>query len=541
MSDEALALQAGAVGLEVEGPDLRGLELGGRVLVQRIYPAFRDADWGTAPLQVRHRQVETGERSFSLAMEGSATLGELDLEWSLRAEGGEDGALVCAVEAKANRPVEYRRLGICLHLDAAACVGARAVAKGPDGAEECRLGDPIAPQLTEGERYLPMLGPFDSLALSFPGGAGIGLAGEGATFELEDQRNWADSSLKVYSSGAPGLSRLGAGETVRQGLRLRFAVPPQRAARPRADELEVGKPSAAQVPPFGLAVSAGWSAPSGIRPAHLRLDVGLGDEEVPGGPETERLLADTGAAVELAVHGAAGDPATLPEICAGLPLARVLALDRSERSTSFQLRQLVATALGRDAPFAVGTSAHFSEVCRRPPEAAGAAFLAWSAHPQAHAGDDRSVIENLPGLGAQVRTARALLPDLSPIVSTLRLAPAGASDPRGASAFGAAWAVGAFAQLLGAGVGAVTVAGEAGEGSVAATAAVLMAALGAPLRPVSVVPGTAAVAWGKAEAVMLVANLSPARRSVTVRHPGVDPVELHLGSYQVERLTLPGA
>ena len=94
----------------------------------------------------------------------------------------------------------------------------------------------------------------------------------------------------------------------------------------------------------------------------------------------ERLLAETEIPVELAVHGAEGDPPTLPAICAELPLARVLALDRSERSTSPQLLQLVAAAVGRDAPLAVGTSAHFSEVCRRPPEAADAEFLNWSAH-----------------------------------------------------------------------------------------------------------------------------------------------------------------
>ena len=133
--------------------------------------------------------------------------------------------------------------------------------------------------------------------------------------------------------------------------------------------------------------------------------------------------------------------------------------------------QLIADAVGRDAPLAVGTPAHFSEVCRRPPEAAGAELLTWSAHPQAHASDDRSVIENLPGLGAQVCTARSLLPDLRPVVSQLRLAPAGVPDPRGSTSFGGAWAVGAFAQLLDAGIGAVTVPGEAGHESVVAVAA----------------------------------------------------------------------
>jgi len=538
VSDRVVALRAGPVALEAEGPDLRGLELGGRVLVQRIYPAFRDADWGTAPLQVRRRQVEAGERSFSLELEGTAALGELDLEWALRAVGGEDGTLACTVEAEANRDFEYRRLGICLHLDAAACVGARALAEGPGGAEERRLGDLIAPQLVDGERYLSMLGPFGFLELSFPDGARMELAADGASFELEDQRNWADSSLKVYSSGPQRLLRCGAGDRVRQELRLRFAEVPRGAPKRAAAELEVGEPTASRVPPVGLGICC--SPPNGARPAHLRLDVGLGDAELPGGAELERLLGDTEIPVELAVHGAEGDPPTLPAICAELPLARVLVLERSERSTSPQLLRLVAAAVGRDAPLAVGSSAHFSEVCRRPPEAAGAEFLTWSAHPQAHAGDDRSVIENLPGLGAQVRTARALLPDLRPVVSELRLAPAGASDPRGSASFGAAWAVGAFAQLLGAGVGAVTVAGEAGEGFVVATAAVLMDALGAPLRPVSAAPGTAAVAWGVDEIEILVANLRPVRRIVTVKVPGADPVELPLEGYQVERLTLPG-
>lgn len=539
MSDNVVALRAGAVALEAEGPDLRGLELGGRALVQRIYPAFRDAKWGTAPLQVRHRQVEAGQRSFSLELEGTAALGELDLEWALRAVGGEDGTLACTVEAEANHAFEYRRLGICLHLDAAACVGARALAEGPGGREERLLGDQIVPQLTDGQKYLSMLGPFGFLELSFPDGTRIELATDGASFELEDQRNWADSSLKVYSSGPQRLLRCAAGDRIRQELSLCFAAPPRIAPRSPAAELEVGGPTASRVRPIGLGIDAGWAARDGARPAHLRLDVGLGDAELPGGPELERLLAESDTPVELAVHGTEGDPPTLPTICSELPLARVLVFDRSERSTSPQLLELVAAAVGRDAPLAVGTSAHFSEVCRRPPELAGAEFLTWSAHPQAHASDDRSVVENLPGLGAQVRTARALLPALSPIVSELRLAPAGQSDPRGSASFGAAWAVGAFAQLLGAGVGTVTIAGEAGEQSVVAIAAVLMDAHGAPLRPVSAAPGTAAVAWGGEEVGMLVANLRPVRRIVMVKVSGADPVELPLEGYQVERLSLP--
>lgn len=552
MSDGVVALRAGAVGLEAEGPDLRGLELGGRLLVQRIYPAFRDAEWGTAPLLVRRRQVEAAERSFSLELEGTATLGELDLEWALRAEGGEDGTLACMVEAEASRAFDYRRLGICLHLDAAACVGARAVAEGPGGAEERRLGDLIVPQLVDGEKYLSMLGPFDSLELSFPDGARMRLVTGGASFELEDQRNWADSSLKVYSSGPQRLLRCAAGDRVRQELRMRFAALPRGVPRrPSRVELDVGEPTAAGVPPVGLAFPADHveflslsernSTLGGARPAHLRLDVGLGDAELPGGAELERLVADSGMPVELAVHGAEGDPPTLPATCAELPLARVLAFDRRERSTSPRLLELVAAAVGRDAPLAVGTSAHFSEVCRRPPEATGAELLAWSAHPQAHASDDRSVIENLPGLGAQVRTARTLLPSLRPVVSVLRLAPAGQPDPRGSTSFGAAWAVGAFAQLLGAGAGAVTVAAEAGEGSVLDVAAVLMDASGAPLRPVTAAPGTAAVAWGGDEVGVLVANLRPARRTVTVKLAGVEAVELLLDGYQETRLTLPAA
>jgi hypothetical protein len=174
----------------------------------------------------------------------------------------------------------------------------------------------------------------------------------------------------------------------------------------------------------------------------------------------------------------------------------------------------VRAAVGEAAPLAVGTSAHFSEICRASPAAAGVQLLAWSACPQVHASDDRSVMENLPALSAQVRSARTLAPGLRPMVSPLRLSPPGADDARGRSRFGAAWAVGALAELVPEEVAALTFAATpALQGPLAA----VIAARGAPLRGVWCPEGMAALAWGD---TVLLANLGARRRSAKLALPG---------------------
>jgi D-apionolactonase len=521
MSEGAVELRAGPVRLQLDGADLRGLQLGARPVVQRVYPAFRDADWRTAPIVVRHRRIDRGARSFVAVLEGTACLDELDLAWTARAEGREDGTVSYVLDAEARRPFASRRLGLCVHLDAAACTGARAVAGGGERGGERRLGELISPQPLDGESFTPMIGPFTRLALSLADGSEVTLGTAETRFELEDQRNWGDSSLKAYSSGPPQALHRARGDRVHQEVRLGFAAPRQDNGPLRGEQVvTVGSPTSRAMVPVGLALTNGWSPPEGLKPAHLRIEAGLADSTLAARPQLDALLARTGAPVELAVHGSPEDRPAVAAALDGLPLARVLALDRCEQSTSAELLRMVRRAVGRSCPMGVGTSAHFSEVCRRPPPMAEAEVVCWSAHPQVHASDDRSVMENLPGLGAQVRTARALLPELRPLVSVLRLGPAGSVDPRGSSAFGAAWAVGAFSQLLEAGVHAVTVAGESGQEAVTAVAAALMSVRYAPLRPVSGVgPGIAALAWGEREVAVLLANLGSTQRSVRLALP----------------------
>ncbi len=563
MSHAPLELRAGPVRLQLEGADLRALRLdAGPPAVQRVYPAFRDAGWGTAPIVVRDRRVKQNQRGFTVVLGGTACLGELELRWAARARGGVDGTVSYALEAEASRPFECRRLGLCVHLDAALCAGGRAVANGGAGEEARPLDDEIAPQPLDGERYLPMLGPFTELAVSLADGGSVALRTGETPFELEDQRNWGDGSLKAYSSGPAGPLRLARGGRVRQEVRLDLTAARRLARGPRRRApLTVGSPGAAPVAGVGLGVGPGRSVPAGLKPAHLRVDVALGDAELADERRLLKLLADSGAAVELAVHGTPEDPPALPAVCAELPLARVLALDRRQLSTPIELARLVAEALGRECPLAVGTAAHFSEVCRRPPSG-DADLLCWSTHPQVHAIDERSVIENLPALAAQVRTARMLRPDLRPVISELRIGPAGAADPRAGTAFGAAWAVGALAQLHGERVDALTLAGEAGHDAVLGVAAVAMAARGAPLRPVEGGdPDVAALAWGEGEIGMLLANLRPAERGVAAVLPSKGPVrisplgfgavaegetgpggrvDLRLGPYGTVGLTAPG-
>jgi D-apionolactonase len=495
------ALRAGRVVLDGDGADLRALDAGGVVLVQRVYPGFRDVDWKTARPRVRRHELRQGARSFRLDVEGVARSGALDVAWRVLAAGTAAGELRYALELEARRAFAYRRIGVCVHLDAAAAVGARVTA----GDARAELSEAIMPQRLRGGAPVSLVPAFTTLRVAHRDGSVTTLATGTTPFELEDQRNWADASFKAYSVTPAPLLRLERGELLRQEVRLWLEAPARRRRARAAARVRVGEALGRPVPPVGTV------AASALAPAHVRVDVELGGSE----PE---LPADV--PIELAVHGGAGDPPVLPRACLQAPLARVLALERSEESTGPELLALVRAAVGASdgVPVAVGTSAHFSEVCRAPPATAGAQLLAWSACPQVHAGDDRSVMENLPALAAQVRTARTLTPGLRPLVSTLRLAPPGAAEARERSRFGAAWAVGALATLAPEDVEALTFsAAPAFAGPLAAA----IAARGEPLLELERPADVAAVAWGDArQLTVLLANLTPRRRAVELALPG---------------------
>jgi hypothetical protein len=131
-----------------------------------------------------------------------------------------------------------------------------------------------------------------------------------------------------------------------------------------------------------------------------------------------------------------------------------------------------------------GTDGYFAELNRTRPPVEVLDLVFYAAHPQVHAFDDRSIIENLEGLAPTVRTAIGFSKGkpvcVSPLTLARRVDPAQpdrgsfplprdrvrSSDPRQGAPFCGAWALSALRHLSAAGACAVTFFDLAGLGEV---------------------------------------------------------------------------
>ncbi len=153
------------------------------------------------------------------------------------------------------------------------------------------------------------------------------------------------------------------------------------------------------------------------------------------------------------------------------PVLRWLIFHRNEATTNARWVDLARRFLARydpAIPVGAGTDHFFTQINAMPPPVDALDVIAYSINPQAHAIDNRSLVENLEAQAATVESARQMVGERALIVSSVTLKPRfspGAANPdalppqvdvRQLSLFGAGWTVGSLKYLLGSHIQSVT-------------------------------------------------------------------------------------
>ena len=491
-------LRAGPVSATLDGADLRHVRVGGVELVQRVYVAVRDAPWNTIPAGTGDWLLDLGDDRFRVTFRASHRHEDIAFDWAGVIEGTPDGVITYEMDGVCLGTFRYSKIGFNVHHALEGAVGRPFRVLTEDGELRGRLPEPIDPQRIVDGTLSGMFAPYSELAIEVVDGLEAVVALEGDLLELQDHRNWTDGNFKSYATplalGFPFDSR--DGQRIRQKLTIRYegATPP--AASEVDPVIEVGPPSAGPLPAIGLGMASHGEALSDrelellrqVRPAHLRVDVRLGDEDHPA--EFDRAAADAralGAALELAIHvNAALEPglASFAERLTATgrepPIARVLVYPLADGFSAFVSTTPAAlVALVRrhlepitgSIPFAGGTDQSFSDVNRDRPSDQALTGVCFAISPTVHAADDASIVENIGAQGDVVRMARSFSGERSIHVSPVTIAtrfgpyPAGPSAPgalppavdvREASLLGAAWTVGSIGALAAAGAPSVT-------------------------------------------------------------------------------------
>lgn len=490
-------LRAGPITALLDGIDLRYLRIGRTELVRRVYAAVRDRNWKTIPAVVSDLEVEDRGDSFEVRFTARHTSHDIDFSWRGAARGDRNGRIVYSFDGRAERDVQYNRIGICVHHPWRETKGAPFRARASGAEIGGVFPDLIGPQAFENGAFHPLFPAFDRLEVSLPESGSLVFELEGDLWETEDHRNWTDANFKTYSTpvalGTPFGLRSGEPLTQRMTLTARDLTVMERQEGPI--RLSIGAPTGGSVPAVGLCADADGHALSDreaallsvLAPAHLRVETHLDRDDwrrvLAAGQESARRV---GAHLEVFLHlgvDNAGLLASLSEALASGPTVdRVLVVPADARTgtptetTPPELVDLVRDHLAPGLPgvqIGGGTEMYFTEVNRTRPQPGTWDFVCFSITPQIHAFTDVDIVENLDAQAENVRSAHALAAGKPIVISPITLRPrvnfhASGPEPedpealpssvdiRQPSLLGAAWTAGSLKYVAEAGVSSVT-------------------------------------------------------------------------------------
>lgn len=450
-------LRAGTLSCLYEYGNLRRIESFGVELIRMIYGAVRDENWTTLIYDISDEHIEDKEQSFLISYTATYRHGDgAVFRATFTLEGRQDNTIIVEMKGEVLAGFTRNRIGLCV-LHPQELKGSTVEVTNPDG----KLVKAMFSRLISPHQVLT-----DIHALKHNiGSKEVSITFEGDVFETEDQRNWMDASYKTYSTplAVPFPVTLKAGDKVHNRVTikvveagnaeaqsdkdttaLKFAWPrigyEKNYARPLNDD-EIGQ---LRTVPFD----------------HYRVELDLDN------PEWESLLTEAagearklGSKLEVVIFFNSDDEATAKQVADALKvvadlISHVLPLRKGHKATPLNLQQVFYPLMKRILPDVLvgyGSDAYFTEVNRERPRSELFDFVSFPAHPQAHANDTRTIIENLgtgPDIIATIRSFTDKPIFVSPLTISGRRNPdakdPGASiesvaDPRQQTWFGVAW------------------------------------------------------------------------------------------------------
>jgi hypothetical protein len=453
-------LRAGPLTLLFQDGDIRSVRLGGREVLQRVYIAVRDRNWGTVPRRIEDLTILDRGDAFEIRYSAEHNEHDIHFRCGVSIVGSASGEILWSMEGIALTSFLRNRIGYCVLHSSLECAGQPCSVETMDG------------RIEHGEfpRFVSPHQPFNgirSISHDVEPGVTAEVRFSGDVFEMEDQRNWTDASFKTFSTplALPFPVLIEAGAEVRQSVHLKVKGASERPAEPEGP-ITIGlSQECFAVPALGLGgaevvLDAQAAAElARLRLAHLRVD--LKSDNIAGVLETAACNARMlGVDLEVAIDVKV-DLAAVAEACARLRprIARWLV---SPGSAAAPRRHLGPGCL------AAGSDANFAELNRHRPDPSTCDALWFALNPQVHAFDDRSIVENLPAQASAVESARRFANGKPVIVSPVTMKPRfnavatealdqePPSDPRQRTWFCAAWTLGSLRYLGGAGAHSIT-------------------------------------------------------------------------------------
>jgi hypothetical protein len=478
---EIKTYRAGAFSVDYASGGLRNIRVGTHEVVRMIYFALRDHNWGTIIPEIKNEKISIQPDAFHITFEAVYREENINFIFNCAIAGSADSKITFDIEGKALFEFSTNRTGFCLLHPVKGCAGRPCEVTHSDGEKE----NFIFPELISPHQPVKDI---NGMRWEINEGLKAEVKFEGEVFEMEDQRNWTDDSYKTYCRplDLPFPFTLEKGDVVKQRIVLSLT-----GAMPLAEEhvgiyrftydekvkfpmprIGIGQPQS--LPPLseeeaGLIRKAGFD--------YYDIKVAFENSWISELKSSVEEAVALQLAIRLRLKFTDNYEIEIAQIGQVLGAKKqliesILILESGNLVTSDRFLQKLLDPLRSTFPnvqLGAGTLGFFTGLNRSRINNPDIDFISYSINPQVHAFDNRTLIENLNGQSATVRSARAIAGgkpiQISAVTFKMQKNPAAISgevkisnriDPRQMSLFGAGWTLASIKHLVEAGAVAVT-------------------------------------------------------------------------------------
>jgi D-apionolactonase len=478
---EIKKFKAGALSVDYASGGLRNIRVGTREVVRMIYFTLRDHNWGTVIPEIKNEKISIQPDAFNITFEAVYREESINFIFKCAISGSPDNVITFDIEGRALFEFRTNRTGFCLLHPVEGCAGKPCEVTHSDGTREnFKFPELISPHQPVKDISGMQWEIGDNLKAE--------VKFEGEIFEMEDQRNWTDDSFKTYCRplDLPFPFTLEKGDIVKQRIVLSLSgVVPVADAHPEVYRFTYDEKVTFPMPRLGIGQPQSMPALSEKEAELIRMagfdyyDIRVVFEnswisELKSSVEEAIALH---LAIRLRLKFTDNYEIEIGQIDQVLGTKKqliksILILQAGKLVTSDEFIQKMLDPLRSVFPnvhIGAGTLGFFTGLNRNRINNPDIDFISYSINPQVHAFDNRTLVENLNGQSATVRSARAIAAgkpvQISAVTFKMQKNPASISgevkisnriDPRQMSLFGAGWTLASIKQLAEAGAVAVT-------------------------------------------------------------------------------------
>jgi hypothetical protein len=490
-------INAGNLTMLYEQGNIRYLSIGQNEIIRMIYIAVRNKEWLTIRSEFFEEEYNIQHNSFLIRYCSHYKSGDIDFSAIHKIEGKPDNSLIYSFEGVANTSFDKNRIGFCVLHPIDGCAGSTCtIVHSNEDSEIKTFPRFISPhQVFVDIKSMKWKTYNYDCVLNF----------YGDVFETEDQRNWTDSSYKTYCTPLmlPYPVRLQKGDRINQKIEFKiFGDSNQRFIKndERNDEIRISiyPEERFKIPLIGISKSSRTEPLTRdeiqlfnkLRFDHYRIDVYLFNSDWKIKAE---LAVDEAVILSYAIEFALFfDDDFLKQstlfidwVCfMHLDIAMIIILHKAHKTTPDLLTDTLTPLFKKALPgvrVGCGTNANFAQLNRNKPESVQHDCICYSIHPQEHASDNLTLVENLQGQKYTVDSAMNFAKGkgiwISPVNMQRRFNANIENyeqhckgidthvqiDSRLMSLFGACWTVATFKYLMESGITGMTIYETVGE------------------------------------------------------------------------------